>query len=124
MAVAGIKRFPVVVASNASFRSVYYARYEGWRAQNVAPLPPWHGTGTLSGTVPYVVTYAGAPASVVLDLFDRATNIYITSTTSSGSDGSFTFSGLNTARLFDVRARGDGFTPDENDKILAGVTPA
>lgn len=102
-----------------------WATAEPWRAGNFTPMPPWKGSGTLESSIPiYRVSYAGSPASVVLDLFDRATNIYIMSTTSDPTDGSFSFSGLNTSRAFDVRARGDGFTPDENDMILANVVPA
>ena len=105
-------------------KRVPYNMSAPWRAQNVGPLPPWRGSGALSGTAPsYVVTYAGSPTTAVLDLFDRATNIYIMSTTADPVTGAFSFSGLNTSRLFDVRARGDGFTPDENDLFLAGVTP-
>lgn len=92
--------------------------------RNHGPVPPWRGTGTLSGTSPYVVTYGGSAATCILDLFDRASNWYIASTTASAIDGSFSFTGLSTVRTFDVRARGDGFTPDENDLILASVTPA
>jgi hypothetical protein len=88
------------------------------------PIPPWKGSGSLSGTVPYVVTYAGSPAAVTLDLFDRTTNYWIKSTVSSAVDGSFSFTGLNTGRLFDVRARGSGFSPAEDDMIIASVTPA
>lgn len=95
-----------------------------WRAGNIVPIPPWKGTGSISApSSPYIVTYSGSPASAVVDLFDRATNFYIMSTTSDAGTGAFSFTGLNTSRTFDVRARGDGFSPDENDMILANVTP-
>lgn len=104
--------------------STPYASAQPWRAQNVGPLPPWRGAGTLSGTAPYIVTYAGSPAAATLDLFDRATNIYISSTTSDAGTGVWSFTGLSTVRAFDIRARGTGFTPDENDLIRANQVPS
>lgn len=87
----------------------------------VATLPPWRGVGYIAGEAPDgLVTFNGAGAVRTLDLFDRATNTYITSTVSA-SDGTYKFSGLNMARTFDVRARGSSTT--ENDVIASQVTP-
>lgn len=88
-------------------------------------LPPWHGTGSLSGLIPpYVVTYGGAGATCVLDLYDTVTGLYIMSTSANPTTGAFAFPNLNTARTFDVRARGALFPAVQNDMILAGLTPA
>jgi len=101
-----------------------YATSEPWRSGNTTPMPPWKGTGTLSGTPPYIVTYGGSPAAVTLDLFDRATNIYIKSTTSDPVTGAWSFTGLSTTRAFDVRGRGTDFSPDENDLMRANQVPS
>lgn len=84
-------------------------------------LPPYGGTGFIAGTSPDgLVTFNGAGAVRTLDLFDRATNIYLVSTVSA-SDGTYLFNHLNTAMVFDVRARGSSST--ENDVIAARITP-
>lgn len=84
-------------------------------------FPPWRGTGSISGAI----DYNSSPHTDTVDLFDRVTNKYIVSVTADPTTGAFTFSGLSTSRLFDVRFRGDQFSPspNENDKIIATVTP-
>lgn len=85
-----------------------------------APLPPG-GYGYIAGEPPDgLVTFNGAPAVRTVDVFDRATNILVGSTTSA-VDGTYRISGLNIGRTYDVRAR--GVDEHENDLIAARITP-
>lgn len=84
-------------------------------------LPPYHGNGYIAGEYPDgLVTFNGTGTVRTLDLFDRETNTWIMST-QSASDGTYLFAGLNTARQFDVRARGNSST--ELDLIASQVMP-
>lgn len=83
-------------------------------------LPP-RGDSFIAGQPPDgLVTFNGAPAVRVVDVFDRATNILVASTTSA-ADGTYRINGLRQDRLYDVRARGSSDL--ENDLIVARVTP-
>ena len=97
--------------------TTYAARVAG---DDYAPLPP-AGSGYIAGEPPDgLVTFNGAPAVRVVDVFDRDTNILVGSTMSA-ADGTYRITGLNINRTYDVRARGRD--EHENDVIVARVTP-
>lgn len=87
---------------------------------NYSPAPP-RGIGYIAGEAPDgLVTFNGAPAVRTIDVFDRATNLCV-ATTTSASDGTYRVDGLDPTREYDVRARGQD--EHENDLIAARVTP-
>ncbi|KLD65423.1 LamG domain-containing protein [Dyella japonica] len=89
-------------------------------APSARALPPG-GIGYIAGDAPDgLVTFNGAPAVRVLDLFDRASNALVASTVS-GVDGSYLFTGLAMDRVYDVRAR--GLDTHENDVIASQIRP-
>lgn len=115
---------PQLSSTNAEMYSVPLYPATATVAGRYNDLPLWYGTGTLSAPAsPYNVTYAASPAGCIVDLYDDLTGLLILSTAADPTTGAFTFSGLNTARTFSVRARGAAFPVPQNDQILSGLTP-
>ncbi|MGO4700291.1 hypothetical protein [Dyella sp. 2RAB6] len=109
--------FPVLAATGNTMRLAFGTYCLNERYQK---LPP-RGTGYIAGEAPDgLVTFNGAPAIRVVDVFDRLTNIKV-ATVVSASDGTYHVGNLDTTRLYDVRARGQD--EHENDIIAARVTP-